>query len=169
MAKVQKLVMLLLGILIVVVVSENAMAIYSISRTPSSLTLGVGDTGTYTVTVTPDLTTTTGTFSVDILPAESNFGVVIRDSSGILASGNGGDTVQATVSYSNGTSKTFYVDITNNGATGTYTVKFTANDGSELWTEANIYAGLTAVPEFATIAIPATLAILGGLFFLRRL
>jgi|GEM_PF-6143676 uncharacterized membrane protein len=169
MAKLRTSVVLLSGIFIILVLSGVVTAINSISRTPSSLTLSTGESGTYTVEVTPD-STTTGSFSVEIISSESNFSVVIRDElKNELASGNGGGVVKATVPYNSGSLRTFYVKVQNNGASsGDYAIQFTANDGKAKWTEANIYAGLTAIPEFTTLAIPAVLALLAGLFFLRR-
>ena len=167
--KIRKLVVALAGVFLVVAMTGAVSAISSMEKSPNELTLHAGETGTFTVIATAEYTTS-GYFGVDINPKTANLGVVIRDSGGQLASGTGASTVSSNaVSYNAGSTTTLYVEITNNGAVERdYSAKFTAYDGNQDFTEAIIKAKVTAIPEFATLAIPMAIAILGGLFFLNH-
>ena len=151
----------------------TASAVSSIGKNPNALELKQGESGTFTITVEAESSTNNGFFGVDIYPRTSEFDVVIRDSTGTeLASGDGDDTVSTSdVSYTEGQTTTLYVDITNNNAPpGNYTVKFTANDGKEDWTEGTLKARLQSseIPEFATIAVPVAALLLLIFVFNQR-
>jgi len=150
----------------------TASAVSSIGKNPDALELQQGESGTFTITVKAESSTNNGFFGVDIYPRTSEFYVVIRDSTGTLASGDGDDTVSTSeVSYTEGQTTTLYVDITNNNAPlGNYTVKFTANDNIETdCTEGTIKACLSSeIPEFATIAVPVAALLLLIFVFNQR-
>ena len=150
----------------------TASAVSSIGKNPNALELQQGESGTFTITVEAESSTNNGFFGVDIYPRKSEFDVVIRDSTGTLASGDGDNTVSTSeVSYTEGQTTTLYVDITNNNAPlGNYTVKFTANDGKEDWTEGTLRARLQSseIPEFATIAVPVAALLLLIFVFNQR-
>jgi len=150
----------------------TASAVSSIGKNPNALELKQGESGTFTITVEAESSTNNGFFGVDIYPRKSEFDVVIRDSTGTLASGDGDNTVSTSeVSYTEGQTTTLYVDITNNNAPpGNYTVKFTANDGKEDWTEGTLKARLQSseIPEFATIAVPVAALLLLIFVFNQR-
>ena len=149
---------------------QSALAIKGISKIPSNMTLNIGETGSFTVNVTPDHNTSNGLISVNIDPEESGFSIEIKDEAGnTLASGDGNGTVaNNSISYSSGTQKTFYVDVTNNNVVGDYGIRFLANDTTSKWTHGQIWAPLTGIPEFATVAIPVAIALIGAFFFMRR-
>jgi len=149
----------------------TASAVSSIGKNPDALELPQGESGTFNITVTAEYSTDKGFFEVDISPTTSGFYVVIKNSTGTeLASGY--DTVSTSeVSYTKGQTTTLYVDITNNNAPpGNYTVKFTANDGKEDWTEGTLKARLQSseIPEFATIAVPVAALLLLIFVFNQR-
>ena len=151
----------------------TASAVSSIGKNPNALELKQGESGTFTINVTAESNTNNGFFGVDIYPRTSEFYVVIRDSTGAeLASGDGDNTVSTSdVSYTSGQTTTLYVDITNNNTPpGNYTVKFTANDGEEDWTEGTLKARLQSseIPEFATIAVPVAALLLLIFVFNQR-
>ena len=151
----------------------TASAVSSIGKNPDALELQQGESGTFTITVKAESSTNNGFFGVDIYPRTSEFYVVIRDSTGTLASGDGDDTVSTSeVSYTEGQTTTLYVDITNNNAPlGNYTVIFTANDNVDTeWTEGTLKARLQSseIPEFATIAVPVAALLLLIFVFNQR-
>jgi len=149
---------------------QSALGIKEITETPLNMTLNIGETDFFTVNVTPDHNTSNGLISVDIDPDESGFSIEIKDEAGnTLASGDGNGTVaNNSISYSSGTQKTFYVDVTNNNVVGNYGIRFLANDTASRWTEGQIWAPLTGIPEFVTVAIPVAIALIGAFFFMRR-
>ena len=166
-----KIWMAIAAILLILLIG-TAPAVSSIGRNPRTLELLQGESGTFTITVEAESSTNNGFFGVDIYPRKSEFDVVIRDSTGTLASGDGDNTVSTSeVSYTEGQTTTLYVDITNNNAPlGNYTVKFTANDGKEDWTEGTLKARLQSseIPEFATIAVPVAALLLLIFVFNQR-
>ncbi|RZN43518.1 MAG: hypothetical protein EFT35_01135 [Methanophagales archaeon ANME-1-THS] len=158
---------LALTAVMLVAMSGTISAMQSVGRSPSELILRSGEKGTFTITAMPDYTTDAGYFGVMISPAQSAFTISVRDGTGTLASGYGSDPVESnTISYSAGTAKTLYVDVTNTGAPeASYSILFSAHDGDKEYTSAWIKAKVTSeIPEFATIAIPVG-AIIGLLFF----
>jgi hypothetical protein len=158
-------VVIVLTVLILLISSSIVLAIQSISRTPDSLTINVGETKSFTVKVTPS-NTVTGSFSASIGKRDGAGNptkiliTVYYDSK--FASGHGPRGVTVTdVSWSAGVEKEIIVNVKNEGTVGEFWIKFEAADGTYKWDEATIYATFSAIPEPQT-----TLTFLIGLMVL---